>query len=245
MFDDVFCEAQAHLTHRYLEKVTALVKATSKFPLPLLANSIPLVLRLKPLAPSSTMYLVPKEFDNLYVSQLGSLAQKRLARGIKLNHIEAAALIASNLLELIRDGKSSVLELGKLGANMLGRRHVLPSVGSTLKKVQVEGTFKSGTHLVTVHDPISTDEGDLEIALYGSFLPVPNRDLFPTPPDSEYEPDRQPGAVVVEEGRLVLNEHRRRVKIKTGEESRLKWSTDRIALFKLDHITIFWRRIPC
>lgn len=102
---------------------------------------------------------------------------------------------------------------------MLGRRHVLPSVGSTLKKVQVEGTFKSGTHLVTVRNPISTDEGDLETALYGSFLPVPNRDLFPTPPDSEYEPERQPGAVVVEEGRVTLNIHRRRVGIKVVNKS--------------------------
>ncbi|GAB0139147.1 hypothetical protein EsDP_00007360 [Epichloe bromicola] len=97
---------------------------------------------------------------------------------------------------------------------MLGRRHVLPSVCSTLKEVRVEGTFKSGTHLVTVRDPISTDEVDLKMALYGSFLPVPNRDLFPTPQNSEYEPDRQPGAVVVEEGRIFLNAHRRKVLIK-------------------------------
>ncbi|QPH11430.1 hypothetical protein C2857_003177 [Epichloe festucae Fl1] len=160
------------------------------------------------------MYLVPKEFDSLYVSQLGSLAQKRLARGIQLNHTEAAALIASNLLELIRDGRSSVLELGKQGANMLGRRHVLPSVCSTLKEVRIEGTFKTGTHLVTVRDPISTDDGGMLLALYGSFLPVPDRNLFPTPNDSEYEPQRQPGAVVVANGQIILNEHSRRVQIR-------------------------------
>jgi len=82
-----------------------------------------------------------------------------------------------------------------LGTTMLGRRHVLPSVSATLHEIQVEGTFPSGTYLVTVHNPIATDDGDLARALYGSFLPVPDQAAFPPADAAEYEPDRRPGAV--------------------------------------------------
>lgn len=73
-----------------------------------------------------------------------------------------------------------------LGKTMLGRRHVLPSVPATLTELQVEGTFPTGTYLVTVHNPVSSDDGDLEKALYGSFLPVPNSEAFPLPEASVY-----------------------------------------------------------
>lgn len=66
-----------------------------------------------------------------------------------------------------------------IGKTMLGRRHVFPAVLSTLTVVQIEGTFPSGTFLVTVHHPISSDDGDLDRALYGSFLPVPSKTSFP------------------------------------------------------------------
>jgi urease len=68
-----------------------------------------------------------------------------------------------------------------LGKTMLGRRHVLPAVPATLTELQIEGTFPTGTYLVTVHHPIASDDGDLEKALYGSFLPVPSQDSFPLP----------------------------------------------------------------
>lgn len=102
-----------------------------------------------------------------------------------------------------------------LGATMLGRRHVLPAVCSTLREIQVEGTFPMGTYLVTVHNPISTEDGDLRRALYGSFLPIPDNEAFPLPPDEEYELHRQPGAVVAVKGKVVLNEgrHRRRLRV--------------------------------
>ncbi|KAI4863006.1 Urease, alpha subunit [Hypoxylon rubiginosum] len=100
-----------------------------------------------------------------------------------------------------------------IGSTMLGRRHVLPSVVSTLHEIQVEGTFPSGTYLVTVHNPIATDDGDLAKALYGSFLPVPGQDLFPPAEAAAYEPARQPGAVVVVKGRVTLNEGRRRIRL--------------------------------
>ncbi|KAI8629737.1 hypothetical protein F5Y19DRAFT_475186 [Xylariaceae sp. FL1651] len=160
------------------------------------------------------MHLVPKELDKLVISQLGLLAQRRLARGVKLNHTEATALIANNLQELIRDGQHTVADLMGIGSTMLGWRHVLPSVVSTLHEIQVEGTFPTGTYLVTVHNPIATEDGDLAKALYGSFLPVPPADLFPPSPASAYEATRAPGAVVAVKGRVSINEGRRRVRVK-------------------------------
>lgn len=99
-----------------------------------------------------------------------------------------------------------------IGKTMLGRRHVLPSVTSTLAELQVEGTFPTGTYLVTVHYPISSDDGDLEKALYGSFLPIPPADAFLDPDPEDYLPEKMPGAVVpvksmgvtLSEGRLSL-----------------------------------------
>ncbi|KAK2800429.1 Urease [Onygenales sp. PD_10] len=161
------------------------------------------------------MQLVPKELDKLAISQLGFLAQRRLARGVRLNHAEATALIASNIQELIRDGNHTVADLMAIGKTMLGRRHVLPSVTSTLHELFVEGTFPSGSYLVTIHQPVSTDEGDLEKALYGSFLPVPSNDIFPDPDPEDYDPVSMPGAVVPVKGRrIVLSEGRKRVAVK-------------------------------
>ncbi|KAG5922758.1 Urease, partial [Claviceps sorghi] len=163
------------------------------------------------------MHLSPRELDKLVITQLGLLAQRRLARGVRLNHSEATALIANNLQELIRDGNHSVADLMQLGATMLGRRHVLPAVCSTLREMQVEGTFPMGTYLVTVHNPISTDDGDLERALYGSFLPVPDQAAFPPLSDAEYRLERQPGAVVAVKGTVALNQNparsRRRLRV--------------------------------
>ncbi|KAG9255880.1 urease [Emericellopsis atlantica] len=160
------------------------------------------------------MHLIPRELDKLTTSHLGFIAQRRLARGVRLNHTEAVALIASVLQELIRDGKHNVSELMGLGATMLGRRHVLPAVCTTLHEIQVEGTFPTGTYLVTVHDPIASDDGDLSRALYGSFLPVPNPSIFPPIVKDDYAALKAPGAVVAVKGRITLNEGRRRVRLR-------------------------------
>ena len=84
----------------------------------------------------------------------GFLAQKRLARGVRLNYPESIALISTQLLEFIRDGKS-VAELMDLGRQFLGRRQVQDGVAGMIAEVQVEGTFPDGTKLVTVHTPIN------------------------------------------------------------------------------------------
>jgi urease subunit gamma/beta len=127
------------------------------------------------------MRLLPREIDKLVLHQAGVLAQKRLARGVRLNYPEAVALIATQLLELIRDGRS-VAELMDLGRTILGRHEVMDGVPDLVTEVQVEGTFPDGTKLVTVHHPIVADHGDLALALYGSFLPVPDPARFAEPP---------------------------------------------------------------
>src|ERR1041384_6646696 len=118
------------------------------------------------------MRLLPREIDKLVLHQAGVLAQKRLARGVRLNYPEAVALIATQLLEFIRDGRS-VADLMDVGRRLLGRADVMDHVPEMLDEVQVEGTFPDGTKLVTVHHPIALEHGDLTLALYGSFLPVP------------------------------------------------------------------------
>jgi urease subunit gamma/beta len=153
------------------------------------------------------MHLSPRELDKLVLHQAGFLAQKRLARGVVLNHPEAVALIATQLLEFIRDGRS-VAELMDLGRQLLGRRQVMDGVASMIHEVQVEGTFPDGTKLVTVHHPIARDHGDLALALYGSFLPVPELDRFPARNDA-----LEPGNYEVMEGELDLNAGRERVSL--------------------------------
>jgi len=123
------------------------------------------------------MHLSPRDIDKLLLHNAGFLAQKRLARGVRLNYPESVALIATQLLEFIRDGRS-VTELMDLGRKFLGRAQVQPGIAEMIHDVQVEGTFPDGTKLVTVHDPIVSPHGDLTLALYGSFLPVPAAELF-------------------------------------------------------------------
>ncbi|KAF9328393.1 hypothetical protein BG006_008398 [Podila minutissima] len=161
------------------------------------------------------MKLVPRELDKLVLHQVGYLAQKRLARGLRLNQSEATALIASQLAELIRDGQHSVADLMDLGKQFLGRRQVMAGVAQTLVEVQIEGTFPDGTKLVTVHDPISNENGNLELALHGSFLPIPDMDRF-FPPISEAEEithPHPPGAIVTAPGTLTLNKGRKRLRL--------------------------------
>jgi urease subunit gamma/beta len=150
------------------------------------------------------MHLSPREIDKLLLHNAGFLAQKRLARGIRLNHPEAVALIATQLLEFIREGRT-VSELMNLGRKFLGRRQVMAGVPSMISEVQVEGTFPDGTKLVTVHHPIASADGNLTLALHGSFLPIPPLTLF-QPDRSDSDPD--PGLVTPETGELELNQGR-------------------------------------
>src|ERR1700704_5669871 len=110
------------------------------------------------------MHLTPHELDKLTLHQAGVLAQKRLARGVRLNYPETVALIATQILEFIRDGRP-VAELMDLGRRLLGKNQVMPGVAEMVAEVQVEGTFPDGTKLVTVHHPVTLQDGDLTLAL--------------------------------------------------------------------------------
>jgi len=149
------------------------------------------------------MRLGPQELDKLVLHQAGFLAQKRLARGTRLNYPESVALIATQILEFIRDGRR-VAELMDLGKRFLGRRQVMGGVAELITEVQVEGTFPDGTKLVTVHHPIVREDGDLALALYGSFLPVPSLDLF-----GQAAAPVHAGELLIEPGELELNAGRR------------------------------------
>ena len=148
------------------------------------------------------MHLTPREVDKLILHQAGCLAQKRLARGVRLNYVEAVALIATQLLEFIRDGRS-VAELMDLGRRFLGKAEVLDGVAEMVDEVQVEGTFPDGTKLVTVHHPIVAEHGDRALALYGSFLdPAAPAPTVGRPASAVAG---APGEVLTAEGQITLN----------------------------------------
>ncbi|HIF33026.1 MAG TPA: urease subunit beta [Planctomycetes bacterium] len=156
------------------------------------------------------MHLNPREIEKLMLHNCGFLAQKRLARGLRLNYPEAIALIASQILEFIRDGRS-VAELMDLGRQLLGRNQVMPGIAEMVADVQVEGTFPDGTKLVTVHSPIVAEDGDLQAALYGSFLPVPDLSVFANT-GGEQTPI-EPGECITGAEDLILNDGRETVQI--------------------------------
>ena len=99
------------------------------------------------------MRLTEREIDKLLVFTAADVARRRRARGLKLNHPEAVALISAEVLEGIRDGRS-VAELMDFGTRILTRAEVMDGVPEMIAEIQVEGTFADGTKLVTVHDPI-------------------------------------------------------------------------------------------
>ncbi|EKF23644.1 urease subunit gamma [Mycolicibacterium hassiacum DSM 44199] len=99
------------------------------------------------------MLLTPHEQERLLLSYAAELARRRRARGLRLNHPEAVAIITDHILEGARDGRT-VAELMASGRTVLTRDDVLPGVPEMLTDVQVEATFPDGTKLVTVHHPI-------------------------------------------------------------------------------------------
>jgi urease subunit gamma len=99
------------------------------------------------------MHLTPREQEKLLIVVAADLAQRRRARGLKLNYTEAVALITAEVLEGIRDGRS-VSDLMAWGTGILNREDVMEGVPEMIEEVQVEGTFPDGTKLVTIHHPI-------------------------------------------------------------------------------------------
>ncbi len=100
------------------------------------------------------MLLTPHEQERLLLSYAAELARRRRARGLRLNHPEAVAIISDHILEGARDGHS-VAELMASGCDVLSRDDVMEGVSEMIADVQVEATFPDGTKLVTVHHPIA------------------------------------------------------------------------------------------
>lgn len=130
------------------------------------------------------MILSPREKDKLLVSMAAMVARNRLARGVKLNHPEAVALITDFVVEGARDGRS-VADLMEAGAHVIRADHVMAGVAEMIHDVQVEATFPDGTKLVTVHQPIRGASHDVI----------------------------KPGEVITEPGDIVMNEGRATVTI--------------------------------
>ena len=151
------------------------------------------------------MRLSPREIDKLVLHNAGFVAQKRYARGLRLNYPEATALIAAQLLEFIRDGERVALLMDK-GKQLLGVEEVLPGVPEMVHEVQVEGTFPDGTKLVTVHQPICRERGNPKWALYGSGLVRVGKTWSPDNASST-----APGETLVAADDLALNAGRETV----------------------------------
>jgi urease subunit gamma/beta len=136
------------------------------------------------------MLLTPTELERLTIYTAAELARRRRSRGLKLNHPEATAIIADEILEGARDGRS-VADLIGFGSTILTSDDVMPGVAELMPVLQVEATFPDGTKLVTVHDPIRP--GKQKIAKKDQVAP---------------------GEIIVAEGEIEINAGRRRATLK-------------------------------
>jgi len=133
------------------------------------------------------MLLTPTEMERLVIFTAAELARRRRARGVKLNHPEAVAFIADEVLEGARDGRS-VADLISFGATLLTTDDVLPGVKDLISMIQVEATFPDGTKLITVHEPIR-------------------------PGTQPYKMERTPGEFIVPDEEIEINAGRREMAI--------------------------------
>jgi urease subunit gamma/beta len=133
------------------------------------------------------MLLTPTELERLTIFTAAALARRRRDKGLKLNHPEAVAIIADEILEGAREGRS-VADLTTFGSTILSTDDVMEGVAEMTPVLQVEGTFPDGTKLVTIHDPIRPGKNAHEPALY-------------------------PGEIVTAEGDIELNAGRPRVTV--------------------------------
>jgi urease subunit gamma len=99
------------------------------------------------------MHLTPREQEKLLIVVAADVARRRQERGLKLNYVEAVAILSAEVMEAARDGKT-VAEIMSFGANILRREQVMEGIPEMVHEVQVEATFPDGTKLVTLHDPI-------------------------------------------------------------------------------------------
>lgn len=120
------------------------------------------------------MLLTPREKDKLFIAMAADVARRRLARGVKLNHPEAVALITDFVVEGARDGRT-VADLMEAGAHVLTTDQVMSGISEMIHDIQVEATFPDGTKLVTVHHPIRGPASD---HVPGAFITQPGDIVF-------------------------------------------------------------------
>jgi urease subunit gamma len=99
------------------------------------------------------LHLTPREQEKLMIVVAADIARRRQARGLKLNYVEAVAILSAEVMEAARDGQT-VAEIMSFGTTILKRGDVMEGVPEMIHEVQVEATFPDGTKLVTIHDPI-------------------------------------------------------------------------------------------
>ncbi len=148
------------------------------------------------------MRLTPRDIEKLMLHTACVVAQKRYARGLKLNYPEAIALISGQLLELIRDGHT-LASLTEMGTKILGTDDVMVGVAEMIDEVQVEGTLVDGTKLVSVHQPIRYSGLDGRLALYASGLTKSAETIA-----SNNSMDVIPGEVEILDQPITINEFR-------------------------------------
>ena len=136
------------------------------------------------------MLLTPTEMERLTIYTAAEVARRRRARGLRLNHPEAIAIIADEILEGGRDGRS-VAEMISFGSTILTTDDVMPGVADLMPVIQVEATFPDGTKLVTVHDPIRPGKEKIEAA-----------------------EQVRPGEVITPDGDIEINQGRRTFSLK-------------------------------
>ncbi|MBB6468053.1 urease subunit beta [Aminobacter carboxidus] len=134
------------------------------------------------------MLLTPTELERLTIYTAAELARKRRAKGLLLNYPEAVAIISDEILEGAREGRS-VAEMMSFGSAILTQADVMPGVAAMLPMLQIEATFRDGTKLVTVHEPLRPAAGAVA-------------------------DDLEPGAIITEEGDIELNAGRRKLTLK-------------------------------
>lgn len=104
------------------------------------------------------MRLTPKEQERLIVFEVAEIARRRYLRGLKLNYVEAAAIITDEILEQAREGKKTVGELIELGSLILSEEDVMEGTAALIPEIQTEALFPDGTKLVTIHQPIRLEK---------------------------------------------------------------------------------------
>ncbi|KAL7669594.1 hypothetical protein ACOME3_010241 [Neoechinorhynchus agilis] len=134
------------------------------------------------------MFLSQNEMGNLTLHNAGFLAQRRLARGVRLNYKEAVALLTSQCLEYIREGIEDDAMLADSVRRLLGYRQVMTGVPSMIRELSFVADFQCGTRPIVITNPICSLNGDLAMALMGSFLPEPDLDLFGSVGDEKTDP---------------------------------------------------------